>query len=113
MGFLYQIEAKQDQLRKAYDAKHGRKKPVVAVPVLATVTPVHNAEEPVVVAPAPKRIVKRTVPTEQLIAVTLPVSLHTRIAALMAADNYKGSKKEFVASILDTVFNILEAETTH
>ena len=112
MGFLYQIEAKQDQLRKAYDAKHGRKKPVVAAPALAVVPSAQSAEEPVIVAP--KRIVpKRTVPTEQLIAVTLPVSLHTRIAALMAADNYKGSKKEFVASLLDMVFNILEAETTH
>lgn len=110
MGFLYQIEAKQSELRKAYDAKHG--KPVVAAPALAVVTSAQSAEEPVIVAP--KRIVpKRTVPTEQLIAVTLPVSLHTRIAALMAADNYKGSKKEFVASLLDMVFTILEAETTH
>ena len=111
MGFLYQIEAKQSELRKAYDAKHG-KKPVVVAPALAVVPSAQSAEEPVIVAP--KRIVpKRTVPTEQLIAVTLPVSLHTRIAALMAADNYKGSKKEFVASLLDMVFNILEAETTH
>jgi len=105
MGFLYQIEAKQKQLRQMYADQHG-----IRIEV-ATVTPIRAATEPAPVEqPA---VIKRSIPTEQSIAITLPVSLHVRLTALMTAAEYKRSKREFTASLLEMVCTILEKEAAH
>jgi hypothetical protein len=97
MSFLYQIEAKQKQLKQYYAQLHAVRKPTITIVPPPIVTAETSAE----------KILKVKKPLERKVAVALPADLHEQAENLMKILQYPGSKRDFIKEVLQASFAVL------